>query len=289
LQGTVGVAEIALVACALPSRNPLPPTDFALTRLLVGLLLAAVVSLLARRAGALDRSGAVAATFSGGIACAAGWSWAALLITYFVVTSALGRVGAATRQRRTSGVVAKGGARDWWQVLANGGVFVVAATLHAAGVTGDAVAALGAASLAAAAADSWATEIGTLSGGAPRSVLSFRRVPAGTSGAVSGQGTLAMLAGAAFMAAAALLLGWPRHLAIPVLLGGIAGAVIDTLAGAMVQARRRCPQCGTSTEQTRHECGATTEPAGGITWMDNDAVNLVCTVAGGLLAVLIVR
>ena len=41
------------------------------------------------------------------------------------------------------------------------------------------------------------------------------------------------------------------------------------------------------TERIVHDCGTTTELAGGVAWLDNDAVNLVSSVAGGVLAALL--
>ena len=59
--------------------------------LLVGGVLATGVALLARRAGSLSTSGAVAAALTGTIAVVAGWSWAVVLIVYFVGASLLSR------------------------------------------------------------------------------------------------------------------------------------------------------------------------------------------------------
>jgi uncharacterized protein (TIGR00297 family) len=258
-------------------------------RLLLGALLAGVVSLAARRAGALDRSGAVAATAAGAAAVAAGWSWAALLIAYFVATSALSRVGAAIKAERTGDVVAKGGARDWWQVGANGGVFTLAALASAVAGPSWTWSALAAGSLAAAAADSWGTEVGTLAGRPPRSILSLRRVPPGTSGGVTLQGSLATVAGAVFIGGLAWAFGWDGRVALAAAAGGVAGAFTDSLVGATLQVRRRCPRCGIATERAIHRCGAPTAITGGLAWLDNDAVNLACALTGGLLAVLFAR
>ncbi|HEY2027176.1 MAG TPA: DUF92 domain-containing protein, partial [Gemmatimonadaceae bacterium] len=162
-----------------------------LARLGAGLLVAGAIALAARRAGSLSASGAVAATLVGGASVAAGWRVGALLVAYFVVASALSRLGADAKASRTGGVVEKGGARDAAQVLANGGAFAalaLATIVHptAAGLVPGAVGAL-----AAASADTWGTEIGTLYGRSPRSILTWRVVPAGSSGAVSGIGSLA--------------------------------------------------------------------------------------------------
>lgn len=268
---------------------PMHFTAAPLERLLLGAVLAAAFSVAAWRAGALSRSGGVAASASGAFATAAGWDWATILVAYFVATSALGRVGASRKAARTRGIVAKGGTRDWRQVAANGGVFAAGALGWAFVARDAAFAALALGSLAAAAADSWGTEIGTLVRGDARSVLTFRRVPAGTSGGVTLAGTLATLAGAAFIAGLAAALGWESRLAGAAVAGGVAGALVDSVLGAVLQARRWCPRCELATERMRHDCGMPTVHAGGVAWLDNDAVNVACAVTGGLLAVVLAR
>src|SRR5207244_11910581 len=116
------------------------------------------------------------------------------------------RVARAEKERRTRTIIAKGAERDAVQVLANGGIFAGAALAmlvhpHARWI------ALGAGSLAASAADTWATEVGTLARGEPRSILDWRRVPTGTSGGMSAPGTGAAIAGALFIATVSLALG----------------------------------------------------------------------------------
>jgi uncharacterized protein (TIGR00297 family) len=182
-------------------------------------------------------------------------------------------------------VVEKGGARDAVQVLANGGVFALGAVLAAvvgppAGVRLSA-AALGA--LAASTADTWATEIGTLIGGIPRALLTLRRAPPGTSGAVSLAGTLAMLAGALFVALVARALSLTSAVGL-VTVAGAAGAMADSLLGATLQERRWCDACALATERRVHDCGAETRLVGGLVWMDNDAVNLIATLVGAVVA-----
>ena len=216
---------------------------------------------------------------------AAGWRWGILLIVYFVASSLLSRAGDDAKARRTSGIVAKGGERDAAQVLANGGVYAAAA-LASLVVAGEWPVAVALGALAAATADTWGTEIGTLVGGTPRLVTTWRPAPAGTSGAVSVAGSLATIAGALFIGGLALLLGWPGAAVAAGVTGGIMGAAADSLLGATVQARRWCDACAMATERTVHTCGATTRPAGGIGWLDNDRVNLAAVVTGAMTAVL---
>jgi len=258
-----------------------------LQRVLAGLAVAAFVSLLARRFGALTTSGAWAATIIGTLAVVAGWEWAALLIAYFVTSSALSRFGRARKERRTAGMIAKHGSRDAWQVAANGGVFALAAL--GMGIHPDPRwIALGAGSLAASAADTWATELGTLYGGSPRSILTWRLVPVGTSGGISAIGTLAAFAASGFVAGLVLAFGWIRPIALAVAIGGVAGAVADSVLGATVQSRRWCDACNRMTERVVHDCGADTRSVGGVRWIENDMVNFLSGAIGGVLSAMLV-
>ena len=136
------------------------------------------------------------------------------------------------------------------------------------------------------AADTWATEVGTLAGGEPVSIISRKRVPTGTSGGVTVAGTVAAVAGALFIAVAATLARWPVAFAA-VALGGVAGALADSVLGGTIQARRWCDVCAVSTERLVHSCGTTTRPAGGLAGFDNDLVNAVCSGVGALVALLL--
>jgi uncharacterized protein (TIGR00297 family) len=259
-----------------------------LARIGVGLGIALAIALVARRARSLTVGGAVAATIVGTLAVVAGWQWGVLLVIYFVSASALSRFGAAKKEQRTSSVVEKGGERDALQVLANGAAFAVAAAL-AVLAPGHAArwAALGIGALAASASDTWATEIGTLTGGTPRSILGFGPVPVGISGGVTLTGTIAALAGAAFVAVSALLLGWPVRITIASFVGGVVGSTLDSLLGATIQQRRWCDRCQRATERAIHDCGTPTRATGGLSWLTNDMVNLLCGISGGLVSLAI--
>lgn len=256
-------------------------------RFVIGIVLASLIAVAARRTRSLAFSGAIAAIVLGTLAVGAAWSWGALLIIYFAASTALSHAGRAEKEVRTASVVAKGGERDAMQVLANGGVFALAALGQI--VHPDARwLALGAGSLAASAADTWATEIGTLYGGTPRSILTMRRIAPGTSGGVSLPGLLASALGAVFIAAVAAFAGGRAH-ATAIVAGGVAGSLVDSLLGATLQVRRWCGTCDRETERDVHDCGTPTRHARGLHGLDNDLVNLLSNVAGGLLAALIAR
>jgi uncharacterized protein (TIGR00297 family) len=169
------------------------------------------------------------------------------------------------------------------QVLANGAPFTLAALAFAM-TSMPPFAVLGAGALAAAASDTWGTEVGTLVGGVPRSIITGRPVAPGISGGVTWVGTLASVFGAAVIAGSAVVLGWPRRLALMAFVGGVVGSLTDSLIGGTIQARRWCDACGVSTERAVHGCGRTTRHAGGVRWMDNDWVNVVSGTTGALAA-----
>ncbi len=259
------------------------PLTSAVDGAVAGGLAAAIVAGIARQLHALTTTGMVAAIAVGACAAAAGWQWAFLLVFFFVSSSALSLLGATIKRQRTEGRIAKPGARDAVQVMANGGVFAAGAVLVIIAPGAHIVAAaLGA--LAGAAGDTWATEIGVISSRSPRLITSLQAVPAGTSGGVTLMGTLAGCAGACSIAGVAMLLGISHGMALPVAIGGFAGMFADSLLGASVQAQRRCTRCGEPTERIVHNCGGATHHERGLRWLDNDGVNALATLTGALVA-----
>ncbi|MGH7711186.1 MAG: DUF92 domain-containing protein [Gemmatimonadaceae bacterium] len=256
------------------------------TRVIVGLVVAALIAAIARKRAQLSTGGSLVAVVVGTLAVTAGTRWGALLVAYFVLATALSAWRHAEKHLRTASIVEKRGPRDAWQVVANGSVFVVCALI--AGATQAelaSAAALGA--LAASMADTAATEVGSAIASAPRSIISGQKVPAGLSGGVTWAGTLAMFGGSAVLGTFALALGFSSRAAWAALAGGIAGALADSLLGAVIQERRQCPACGMLTERRVHGCGAVAVPTdvvGGVEGFDNDWVNLTSTALGALVA-----
>jgi uncharacterized protein (TIGR00297 family) len=202
-----------------------------------------------------------------------------LLIVFFISSTLLSRSGEAAKRNRVGDVVEKGGNRDIWQVIANGGVF---AALAVVSLFADSalIYAAAAGALATSTADTWATEIGTLSRSMPRSLLSRKIVAPGTSGAVTGIGILASVAGAAFIALVAWIIDWPLVSACAAVAGGFSGSLIDSMIGATLQSRRWCEQCERGTERAIHTCGRKSIHAGGVRWLNNDLVNLLSSLGG---------
>jgi len=263
--------------------------------LLLACLAAALVAGAAYAARALSASGGLAAFVLGSIVFGlGGFSWAVVLVVFFVTSSGLSFLF----KNRKAGVEAdfsKSGRRDAGQVIANGGVAGAAVLVHALAPQSALPWVAFCAALAAANADTWATELGVLSRQQPRMMTTWKVVAAGTSGGISTAGTAAAALGATLIAMVGLML-WPSGLGFGdsrlllagfVLLAGLAGSLVDSLLGATLQAIYWCPVCKKETEKhPQHSCGTATIQMRGLPWLNNDWVNLACTGSAAVLAVI---
>ncbi|MBW7477003.1 DUF92 domain-containing protein [Paenibacillus oenotherae] len=256
----------------------------------VGLLGGGMIAIAAYRSGSLSASGAWSAVIMGtGFVTLGGPVWFGTLLAFFISSTAWSKWKRHHRQKRAAEAnYAKSGRRDAGQVWANGGIGLVLCAGNALWPSSDWLYAF-AGVMAAVNADTWATEIGALSRTAPRHILGGKPVPPGTSGGVTPLGSAAAAAGAAFIGAVAALLAPAETAATPGALiavaavAGTAGAFADSLLGATVQGMYRCRICGSDTERSEH-CGAAADAVRGFAWMTNDRVNLLSSVAAGLLA-----
>ena len=250
-------------------------------RLLTSLAIAGGIAALGYRARALSADGAAAATAVGGaLLFRRDARSIAALAMFFVSGSALSRL------HEPSAVVERGSQRNARQVLANGGIAGLCAALARRTDARAAAAARGA--LAAAAADTWATEIGRLSSTPPRMLLAGNVAIPGTSGAVTTLGMLGSVGGACALATVELpTKADGRRRALFSVAAGSVGALADTLLGELVQERRWCPTCEVATEAPVHACGTPTTHIGGIEGVTNDVVNLLCTAVGAGVAALL--
>lgn len=286
-------------------------------RLLIGLVASGLIGLLAYRRGSLTRSGALGAVIVGTtIFGFGGWAAGLTLIAFFVSSSALSHFKENNaRKQRAAEMFEKGGQRDLWQALANGGAAATIAVLgfvvmpvfypllSSQGIThplsalvevlwnGSMVAFIGA--IATVTADTWATELGVLSQSKPRSILSLRVVEPGTSGGISLLGIGAALAGAVFVSFIFITLRWklawfsplyalPRTILFCGTLGGLFGSLFDSFLGATVQAMYYSETRQKETEKPYERDGTANRPLRGWHWMTNDWVNFISSVFGAL-------
>jgi uncharacterized protein (TIGR00297 family) len=255
-------------------------------QILFGFLLAVIVAYLAYRAHSLNKSGAIAATLVGTVIFGlGGWSWAILLLVFFITSSGLSRAF-KSRKRGLDEKFSKGHERDAGQVLSNGGLATLFAAIHAIYPESPLPWIGFAVCLAAVNADTWATELGVLNPTQPRLITNLsKRVEKGTSGGISLFGTLASLLGAAVIALSAVVLSPFGPLSLNyfflITISGLAGSLFDSFLGATVQAMYFCPTDKKETEKhPLHTCGTPTVHLRGWKWLDNDRVNFACSVFG---------
>ena len=260
--------------------------DDARQLLTSGVILAAIAAAVSLRLRFLTASGSMGmfllATIVFGFG---GWQWTTPILAFFVLSSLLSKYG-KRRKAHLDQVFEKGSQRDHAQVAANGGIAGLLMTLHMF-LGWPALYPMYLGSLAAATADTWATELGTLGKSSPRLITTWKRVEAGTSGGISLRGTLSGLAGAACIALSSWFfiepeLRWMMFSAT--VIGGVAGSFADSLLGATLQAQYRCSTCQKLTEKHYHCGNQPTKLERGLPWLENDMVNLTATASGALTA-----
>jgi uncharacterized protein (TIGR00297 family) len=265
--------------------------------LLIGFLLSLLIGAVAYRRQSLSRGGVIGAVLVGTLTFGlGGLAWAIVVVVFFVSSSLLTHYRSA-QKAEFHAQFAKGGRRDFYQVMANGGAAVLLAVASAALPSGERLffaAFIGA--MATVTADTWATELGLLSTQKPRMITTWQSAHTGESGAVSALGLTASATGALVIGTAALcgkfaesffsdvfIRAWV-WLPTAALLGGWLGSVTDSLLGATLQALYYCAPDDQFTEKMVHTCGRQTIHTRGLVWLTNDMVNFVSSIAGALIA-----
>ncbi|WP_010678121.1 DUF92 domain-containing protein [Bacillus timonensis] len=243
--------------------------------LFIQILASIVVAVLGYKLKSLSFSGAIG-TIIVGSAVSIGYGFRGLLLLgVFFASSSLWSKCKAGNKDNLQNKVAKGEQRDIVQVIANGGVATLTGLMYAwTGLNFWLLFFVG--SIAAANADTWASEIGTLSKRKPILLTSMKRVDAGTSGAVSVLGTMAGFLGSLLISFISFLV-WPEIsviLFVGLTIVGFCGNLIDTIIGATFQVAYKCGVCGIETEKSVH-CLKETTYSKGIRFCNNDVVNFL--------------
>lgn len=219
----------------------------------------AAVALLGWAARTVTVAGAVTGMIIGALmivgAGVAGW---VVLIVTFVAASFTTRLGHA-RKAKAGIAEERGGRRGPGNAIGNTGVAAWAA-LVAAGSADPTLPHLAmAAALVTAGSDTVASEVGKAYGRTTWLITSFERVPRGTTGAISLEGTLAGIASAALLA---LVAAWMALIPTSAVTLVVAAATVASLLEGVI--------------------GATMEARGMLT---NDVVNFVNSAMGAGLAI----
>jgi uncharacterized protein (TIGR00297 family) len=244
-----------------------PVVAFGSTAFWVGLLGAIAFAWFTVRRKSLSIDGAVAAVWVGlWVMFFAGPIWLLPLFFFFISSTLLGRLN---KRKEVQSDIKHGKARDYKQVLCNGGIYALLASFADAGAWPFWLMAV---SMAVSTADTWSSEYGIYRSGATYDILRLKPIPAGVSGGVSVAGTIAGLLGAASIALVVRILmgeGLTWYGFSVITLAGFAGMIFDSVLGAGAQARYR------------DEHGAISDTGGigarlysGWRFISNDGVNL---------------
>ena len=234
-----GSAAVTMFAVSLVSEDLLLAAAAGFVSVLPAALAAnAVVAAAGYFAGTVSMSGTLAGFLIGVVIYAAtGWQGWLLLLTTFALAVVTSRIGLARKQTLKI-EEARGGRRGAGNALANTGIAAAAAVIALVSYAHDQAMIAFVAALAAGGSDTIASEIGKAWGRQAFLVTNGKRVPPGTSGAMSVEGTAAGIAGALALAALAALLGlvgWDAVTAIVV--GATVGALIESTLGATLEHR----------------------------------------------------
>jgi uncharacterized protein (TIGR00297 family) len=223
----ISLASLDAMAAALP---------IAMARLPAALLLNGLVAVAGYKARTVALSGALAGAAIGiAIFVGLGWrGWALLLVTFLVATIA-SKLG--LQRKMLLGIAEeRGGRRGAGNAIANTGVAAIASLVALCGTSPDAARLAFVAALAAGGSDTIASEIGKAWGRSTWSITSLSRVPPGTSGAMSLEGTVAGIVGALGLGAAGVWLGLvPSTTLVAIVIGATAGSLLESWLGATLE------------------------------------------------------
>ncbi|WP_048148491.1 TIGR00297 family protein [Methanolacinia paynteri] len=232
-----------------------------ITSLILALIISFAFGLTAYRMKAADRSGLFSGALMGLLIIVfSNVTWFLLMLSFFILGTAFTKYKYEIKKRE--GVAeSRGGVRGFTNVFANGLVALCGAVLY--GIYGDlAFLALYVGSIAAATADTTASELGML-GKQPFLITTLQPVPKGTDGGVTIMGELLAILAALIIGIVAFALGIGPPEIIPVaVIAGFVGTNVDSLVGATLERKKIIGNSGT---------------------------NMFCTIAGGVAAMLLLH
>lgn len=235
----------------------------------LGILVAILFCIYTIRKKALTLDGAVVASLLGlWVVWFAGALWLIPLFFFFITSTLLGRL---PKNKAQATDAKHGKARDYLQVLCNGGIYSALATF-VNGTERELILTLMLVSISICTSDTWSSEIGIYFRWKTYDILRFKMTPVGLSGGVSLPGTMGGLFGALAMAMldSILIYNYLNFTFLLVItLGGFIGMLLDSIMGASLQARYQ----NTQTKMLSDQADESGILQNGWRWMTNDAVN----------------
>ena len=193
------------------------------------------------------------------------------LVTFFITSSILTLVRKENINKNNSN-------RNINQVYANGGpaLFICIANYFQ---PSDLLYPCFLASVAAANSDTWGTELGKLSKLDPIDIISRNKVSPGTSGGITIIGIIGSLLGSIIIGLVGYLYTSNKITILLVIIAGFLSSLIDSILGSTNQARFISPKGSIITEKYEMNYFLFT----GSKIINNDTVNLYCTISGPLI------
>ena len=247
------------------------------------IILTPLVIIFAKSKEVLTNSGIIAALALDLVITLALGNFGFLLLLSFLLFSALVDKIKKRKMKFKDDVSEKSAKRDEIQVLSNGIVSMFMAIFFLIDANGIFVCAFVCA-LAEAFADTCGSGFGVFSR-KTYNIINFKPIKSGLSGGVSVIGTLASLVAAFAFSALALafgMIGAFEFVIISVI--AFVASLLDSLLGALLQAKFECQNCGELTEKRIH-CDAPTKKKSGVMLVTNDVVNLFSTLLASLFAI----
>jgi len=257
---------------------------------LIGTGLSTIIASMAYKRQSLTISGVIAAIiFATMIYVFGGLFLWALLMVFFISSSIITKMN---KRRLKKHIDDEKKGRSYKQVIANAFVATLFSFLFFL-LKDEIYVVAAAASIAASNADTWASEIGTLSKGKNYNILTLKPMDKGLSGAVTVLGILASGAGAFIISLFFVVLfsfdsGFDMTSVLTygviIFFGGFIGALIDSVFGALIQAKYKDTTTGKVFENT-HVATGTFVLVSGFTIITNDAVNLLSALFASIMTV----
>ena len=241
---------------------------------------------LAYKKKALTRGGIImAVAFDLIISLALGNFGFTLLAVFFALAVLIDKFKKHVKSLKSVEDAEKGECRDYMQVIANGFLAAICALMYLISLEQIFIVAF-AAAIAEALADTAASGIG-VAANKTFDLFRFKKCTPGISGGMSLLGTFASIVAAYFAAIIGLIFGvLSFNEVMLVAFAGFVGAFLDSLLGSLVQEKLKCTKCGKITERALH-CGKPAVHYSGLSFIDNDTVNMLSGFISVLFTVLI--
>ena len=214
--------------------------------LIISCMIIVVLVIGSTKARVLDSSGVAAAVFVGLTVGVLGhWIWLLILLS-FLASSHLATKWKFEEKKARNMSESDDGHRSWMNVIANGGIPTLIATLAFLTENWEQGIWVFGAAVAVATSDTFASEFGCLDDNV-RMITNFKKCEAGINGGFSRTGQIAALLGAAIMSVLTLIAWFATNKSasmdlgiqnsIAVLIIGFLGCQIDSLLGALFENR----------------------------------------------------